>query len=111
MVLWDYSTWSMCLQLGIILFFIIIGNVVSRRVPIIKSSLVPASVVAGLLIFILKLIPWVSDNFVNSSFMESLTYHCLGLGFIAVALQTADKNKKSKTSVIVLFTFSFLSTL
>jgi hypothetical protein len=33
--------------------------------------------------------------------MEGLTYHCLGLGFIAVALQTADKKKKSKTSVIV----------
>ncbi len=101
MVLWEYNNWSICLQLGIILFFIILGNIISRRVPVIKNSLVPASVVAGLLIFALKLIPWVSDYFVNSKFMEGLTYHCLGLGFIAVALQTADKSKKSKTSVIV----------
>lgn len=101
MTLWDYNTWSYCIQLGIILFAIIIGNIVSRRVPFIKNSLVPASVVAGILIFILKFIPWVSENLIDSNFMESLTYHCLGLGFVAVALQTADKKKKAKTSVIV----------
>ncbi len=101
MTLWDYSTWSYCLQLGIILFAVILGNIISRRVPFIKSSLVPASVVAGIMIFILKLIPWVNENLIDSNFMESLTYHCLGLGFIAVALQTADKKKKSKTSVVV----------
>ena len=101
MALWDYSTWSVCIQLGIILFSIIIGNVISRRVPVIKNTLVPASVVAGLLIFIVKFIPYVGDALIDSTFMENLTYHCLGLGFIAVALQTADKKKKSKTSVIV----------
>ena len=101
MTLWDYNTWSYCIQLGIILFAIIIGNIVSRRVPFIKNSLVPASVVAGILIFILKFIPWVSQNLIDSNFMESLTYHCLGLGFIAVSLQTADKKKKAKTSTIV----------
>ena len=101
MTLWDYSTWSYCLQLGIILFAVILGNIISRRVPFIKSSLVPASVVAGIMIFILKLIPWVNENLIDSNFMESLTYHCLGLGFVAVALQTADKKKKSKTSVVV----------
>ena len=101
MILWEYSTWSTCIQIGIILFAIILGNIISRRVPAIKNTLVPASVVAGLLIFIIKFIPFVGDNLVNSVFMEGLTYHCLGLGFIAVALQTADKKKKSKTSVIV----------
>jgi len=101
MALWDYNTWSLCIQLGIILFSIIWGNIISRRVPFIKNTLVPASVVAGLLIFILKFIPFVSDSIINSAFMENLTYHCLGLGFIAVALQTADKKKKTKTSVII----------
>ena len=54
MILWEYSTWSTCIQIGIILFAIILGNIISRRVPAIKNTLVPASVVAGLLIFIIK---------------------------------------------------------
>lgn len=101
MVLWDYNNWSLCIQLGIVLFAIILGNIISRRVPFIKNTLVPASVVGGILIFILKFIPYIGDTLIDSTFMESLTYHCLGLGFIAVAMQTADKKKKSKTSVIV----------
>lgn len=101
MALWDYNNWSLCIQLGIVLFSIILGNIISRRVPFIKNTLVPASVVAGLLLFSLKFIPYVSETLIDSEFMENLTYHCLGLGFIAVALQTADKKKKAKTSVIV----------
>lgn len=101
MPLWDYNNWSICVQLGIVLFAIILGNIISRRVPFIKSTLVPASVVAGILIFILKFIPYFNDFVIDSAFMENLTYHCLGLGFIAVALQTADKKQKAKTSVIV----------
>ena len=101
MALWDYSAWGTFLQVGIIFIAILLGNVISRRVPIVKNSLVPASVVAGLSIFILKFIPFIGDKIIDSTFMENLTYHCLGLGFIAVALQTADKKTKIKTSVIV----------
>ena len=101
MNLWDYSIWSAVIQFGIIFSSIILGNIISRRVPFIKTSLVPASVVAGIIIFILKFIPWVNDNLIDSSFMESLTYHCLGLGFIAVSLKTADKKRKNEKGIIL----------
>ena len=46
-------------------------------------------------IFILKFIPPVAE-FIDSSFMEVITYHCLGLGFIALALKSKGKEEERR---------------
>ena len=73
----------------------------------IRNSLLPTSVIAGILIFALKFIPVIGD-FVNSSFMEILTYHCLGLGFIALTLKSATKSKDSSKRIVL---FSGITTV
>lgn len=98
---WDYNVWSIIIQVGIILIGILIGNIVRRKVKFIQNSLLPASIISGILIFILKFIPWVDDNIIDNTFMESLTYHCLGLGFIALALKTTNKSGKESKLVIM----------
>ncbi len=93
---WDINVWHYLVQIGIILLAIICGNIIRRKVKFIQNSLLPSSVIAGILIFILKFIPAV-NKFIDSNLMEILTYHCLGLGFIALSLKsgvkTKDKNK------------------
>ena len=93
---WDTNVWHYLVQIGIILLAIICGNIIRRKVKLIQNSLLPSSVIAGILIFIFKFIPAVS-KFIDSDLMEILTYHCLGLGFIALSLKsgvkTKDKNK------------------
>lgn len=97
---WDYDIWSGLIQIAIVLCSILLGNIIRRKVKFIKNSLLPASVIGGIIIFILKFIPNVSD-FINSSFMETLTYHCLGLGFIALSLKTNEKKKDTNKLIIL----------
>ena len=97
---WDYNIWSTLVQLSVVLLSILLGNVIRRKVKFIKNSLLPASVIGGTIIFILKFIPQVS-KFIDSSFMEALTYHCLGLGFIALSLKTNEKRKDDNKLIIM----------
>ena len=104
---WDYSAWSFIIQIGIILVAIMTANVIRRKVKFIRNSLLPSSVIAGILVFAVMFIPKVGD-FINHDFMEILTYHCLGLGFIALALKTGTKSKDSSKKIIL---FSGITTV
>lgn len=97
-----YSVWEYLIQIGILFIAILFSNILRRKVNFIKNSLLPSSVIAGIIIFILKFIPVIGD-FINSSFMEILTYHCLGLGFIALALKS-NKNKKENNKLVIMDT-------
>lgn len=94
------STWALIVQFAIIFVAILFSNVLRRKIKFIKNSLLPASVIAGVLIFALMFIPAV-DNLINKEFMEKLTYHCLGLGFIAVALKTSIKKKENNKGAVL----------
>jgi len=96
---WDYDFWSALVQIGILLAAVLVGNTVRRKIPFIRKSLLPSAVIGGLLILILKFIPAV-DAFIDTKFMEGLAYHCLALGFIAIALKT-NVNKSDGTGIVV----------
>ena len=95
-----YNVWELLVQIGIIAIAILIGNTLRRKISFVKNTLLPASVIAGILIFILKFIPVVS-KVIDSDFMEILTYHCLGLGFIALSLKASVKKKNKNRMVVV----------
>lgn len=96
----DFNNWSILIQVGIIVIAILIANIIRRKIKFIRNSLLPSSVIAGTLIFLLKFIPSFND-LIDSNFMEIVTYHCLGLGFIALAMKTSRDKKKKDTSTIV----------
>ena len=88
----DFSAWNFFVQLGIIFVGVLLGNIIRRKVKFIRNSLVPSSVIAGIIIFTLKFIPVIGD-YIDSRFMEMITYHALGLGFIALGLKSETKTK------------------
>ena len=98
-----FSVWESLIQVAILLVAVIFATLLRRKVKFIKNSLLPSSVIAGIIIFILKFIPTVSE-FINSSFMEIITYHCLGLGFIALSLKSKEKGQEQKKSMIIMGT-------
>lgn len=97
---WDNKIWMILVQLGIIFISILFANILRRKIKFIKRSLLPTSVIAGTIIFILKFIPFV-NKYINQMFMEGITYHFLALGFIAVGLKTTVKAKQEKNGVIL----------
>ena len=95
-----YNVWALLVQIGIIAIAILAANTLRRKIKLISNSLLPSSVIAGIIIFALKFIPCVS-KIIDSDFMEILTYHCLGLGFIALSLKASVKKTNKNRMVVV----------
>ena len=96
----DSVVWEYLIQIFILVIALLIGNTLRRKVKFIKRSLIPTSLIGGLLILILKFIPYIND-LVDQGFMEIITYHALGIGFIALSLKTAKEKSKSSVKTII----------
>lgn len=89
----DISAWSWLIQFFIIVAALLVANLIRCNIPLFRRSLLPSALLAGLLILCLKPIGAFS-NLIDRHVMEIVTYHALGLGFVAMAL----KNKKIKSA-------------
>ena len=87
------SAWGWLIQFFIIVLALLLANLIRCNVPLFKRSLLPSALLAGLIILCLKPFGFFAE-LVNKPSMEIITYHALGLGFVAMAL----KNKKIKSS-------------
>ncbi len=89
----DISSWAWLIQLFLIIAALLVANLIRCNVPLFRRSLLPSALLAGLLILCLKPLNFFNE-LVDRHVMEIITYHALGLGFVAMAL----KNKKIKSS-------------
>lgn len=100
---WDSEIWSFIITLAIIFGGMLLANLLRRRIPFLKSSLLPSSVLGGFIVLLAdtlyKLIA--GESMFDVSVLESLTYHGLGLGFVALAWRHLDgvKGKKARKEV------------
>lgn len=88
----SFSAWGWMIQFFVLVVALLVANLIRCNVPLLKRSLLPSALVAGLIILCLKPFGFFS-TLVNKETMEIITYHALGLGFVAMSL----KNKKIKS--------------
>lgn len=94
----DSNVWGFILLLTLLLGSLMVANIFKRRIPFLKNSLIPNSVLGGIIIL---LIEWIYKFISGKAFFDSgmfgfsghntleiITYHCLALGFIASSLKT-----------------------
>ncbi len=100
---WDSSIWKLMIELTILLVGMLTANMLRRLIRPLRQSLIPSSVLGGFLVLIASSI---YKNITGAPMfttvtMETLTYHGLGLGFVALALKTSERHsdKGSKTDV------------
>ena len=107
---WDSNVWGTYLLIGILLASLLVANVLKRKIPFLRNSLIPNSVLGGILILLLV---WIyklcsrgvslfdAEIFGGNAYatMEVLTYHCLALGFIASTLKSSDAKLTKERSV------------
>ncbi|HHU56022.1 MAG TPA: sodium:glutamate symporter [Acholeplasmataceae bacterium] len=95
----DYKVWEPIIQVGLIMGLVLFANILRRKIKFIRNSLIPTSVIAGIIILLLRLNKDFS-SILNKNLLEGITYHFLALGFIAIALKV-KADKKLKDTVIV----------
>ena len=103
--MWDFSltnfdsVWAVMVQLGLLLVFLVIGNMLRRGIPFLKKSFIPSALIGGVLLALVGLfIKWVTPNnylLIDKQIMKVVTYHALAIGFIATTLKVADEKKKA----------------
>ena len=109
---WDYNVWGLIMTVSTLLAGLLAGNTLKRKIPFLKNSLMPASVVGGTALIIVAAIykgitgtvmfdTQVYNN-AGTAYLEMITYHTLALGFIASTLKITNShlNKKRTTEII-----------
>ena len=108
---WDFNVWGGINLTGVLLISLIIANALKRVIRPLQASLIPTSVLGGLLLLlaagIFKLITkrtlFESEFFGGNGTtnLEIITYHMLALGFIATTFKsTGGKLTKKRTGEI-----------
>lgn len=109
---WGSDVWGSINLIGILLLSLLIANALKRSIRVLKASLIPTSVLAGILLLITAGIydlitgeVLFETRFFNSNGynnLETLTYHTLALGFIASTFKSS-KNKFTKQRTTEIF--------
>ena len=108
---WDYSVWGFFNLIAALMISLLAANALKRSVGFLRASLIPTSVLGGLMLLIVaslyRLIT--GDMLFNtalfggngSTTLEIITYHMLALGFIATTFKsTGGKLSKKRLSEI-----------
>jgi ESS family glutamate:Na+ symporter len=105
---WDSEVWGIVNLVSVLLITMLVANILKKSIPFFKKSLIPTSVLGGLILFIISAIyesiakkPLFDTSFFGkngSSVLEIITYHALALGFIATTLKTTEKKFTKKPS-------------
>ncbi len=91
------TLWGGMLQIGVICAVILLANILRRKVPAIKKTLMPTAVLAG---FIALVLNYCGVLPITQSFMETITYHAIGLGFIALSLKVPQKQEIEQVKMV-----------
>ena len=83
----NVALWAPLIQIGIIAMLILVANVLRRKIAVIRNSLMPTAVLAGFLMLLLRNLGF---EVIDGVFLESVTYHAIALGFIALSLRVPE---------------------
>ena len=108
---WDFNVWGSLHVMAALLLSLLLANALKRSIPALQASLIPTSVLGGLILMVIagvyKLVT--GDVMFNTAFfggngmatLEIITYHTLALGFIASTFKSSDaKMTKQRTTEI-----------
>lgn len=93
----QYDTvWAVLVNIGLLLIFLLIGNMIRRLVPFLRKAHIPSALLGGLLLFLFDLALRAGNIYLlDKRIMQIITYHALAIGFIAMTLKIAKKDKST----------------
>lgn len=109
---WDFSAWGSINLVAVLLISLLVANIIKRSIKFLRVSLIPTSVLGGMLLLIFAGIYDLitGDILFETAYfgkdgyatLETITYHTLALGFIASSFKTAN-GKLSKKRTVEIF--------
>ncbi len=107
---WNFSlanygqVWSFLVQLGLLMIFLLAGNIMRRKIPLFRKCLVPSALLGGAMLLIVDIIcKQFGFVLVDNRMMQVITYHCLAIGFAAMTLKTEKSTHKTSKAQVFEF--------
>ncbi len=107
---WDFTlanydaVWAFLVQLGLLLLFLMLGNIFRRTIPLFRKCLIPSALLGGSLLLIVNIIcKQFGFILVDNRLMQVITYHCLAIGFASMSLKTEKSTHKTNSAQIIEF--------
>ncbi len=107
---WDFTlanygpVWSFMVQFGLLLLFLMLGNILRRTIPLFRMCLIPSALLGGTLLLTVDLIcKQFGVTLVDNRLMQVITYHCLAIGFGAMSLKEEKSTHKTTKAQVVEF--------
>jgi ESS family glutamate:Na+ symporter len=107
---WDFTlanydaVWAFLVQLGLLLLFLMLGNILRRKIPLFRNCLIPSALLGGGLLLIVNIIcKQFGFTLVDNRLMQVITYHCLAIGFASMTLKTEKSSHKTNRAQVVEF--------
>ncbi len=104
---WDFTlanydaVWGFLVQMGLLMLFLMLGNILRRTIPLFRKCLIPSALLGGVLLLTVNILcKQFGIILVDNRLMQVITYHCLAIGFAAMSLKTEkSSHKTSRTQV------------
>ena len=104
---WDYNVWGTVNLVAVLLLSLIVANILKKSVGFLRDSLIPTSVIGGMLLLAISIIygAVTGKSLFNTEFfggdgdsvLEIITYHSLALGFIATIFKPSrEKHSRER---------------
>jgi len=107
---WDFTlanygaVWAFLVQLGLLLLFLMLGNIIRRTIPVFRVCLIPSALLGGALLLVTDIIcKQIGFVLVDNRLMQVITYHCLAIGFASMSLKTEKSTHKTNKTQVVEF--------
>ena len=98
------AVWGFVVQFGLLLLFLMLGNILRRKIPLFRNCLIPSALLGGGVLLIINIICKQFDFvLVDKRLMQVITYHCLAVGFAAMSLKTEKSTHKTNRAQVVEF--------
>jgi len=107
---WDFTmanydaVWGFMVQLGLLLLFLVLGNIFRRTIPLFRKCLIPSALLGGALMLVVNVIcKQFGLQLVDNRLMQVITYHCLAIGFAAMSLKTEKSAHRTNRAQVLEF--------
>ena len=98
------AVWAFLVQMGLLLLFMLAGNILRRTIPLFRKCLVPSALLGGALLLAVNIITkQFGFALVDMRLMQVITNHCLAICYAAMSLKTEKSNHKTNRAQVLEF--------
>ncbi len=96
---WDGQVWAFIVTMFYLFAAMIVANTLRNTIRPLRKLMIPSSVLGGILLLVISVIyeEFSGKPMIPTLTLEMLTYHGLGLGFVAMALRNIEKKQDNRS--------------